>query len=78
MDSAQFDRIAKDLANPSSRRTAMKAVAAGALGLALTRVAPSGADARKCIRNGKRCQRDGQCCSGECRRDVCRRDRDDD
>jgi len=78
MESQQFDRIVKGLGQPASRRTAAKALAVGGLGAALVRLTTSGASARDCRRNGKPCQRDRQCCSGECHRDVCRRDRERD
>lgn len=73
MDSKQFDGITKSLANPASRRVAVKA--AGALGIALTRLTTTGTEARTCRRNGKPCEHDRQRRSKECRRDVCRRDR---
>ena len=76
MESQQFDQITKGLASPASRRTAARALAVGALGVALTRLATPGAEAAGCRRNGKPCERNRQCCSGECHRDVCRRDRE--
>ena len=75
MDSEKFDRIAKSLAQPASRRTAARVVAVGALGAALTRLMTPEAEARRCRKNGKPCERDRQCCSRECHNDVCRRDR---
>ena len=75
MESQQFDHITKGFTGAASRRTAAKALAVGALGVALTRLATPGAEAAGCRRNGKSCRRNGQCCSGECHRDVCRRDR---
>ena len=76
MDNQHFDQITKGLARSSSRRTAAKALAVGALGVALTRLTPTDAEAATCRRNGKPCRRNGQCCSGECHHDVCRRDRE--
>jgi hypothetical protein len=74
MDSQQFDRIVKGLGQPASRRTAAKALAFGGVGAALTKLTSKGAAAAGCRRNGRPCQRNRQCCSGECHRDVCRRD----
>jgi hypothetical protein len=76
MESQQFDRIVKGLGQPTSRRTAAKALAIGGFGALLTRLTTSGAAAAACRRNGSPCQRNGLCCSGECHRDVCRRDRE--
>ena len=76
MESQQFDRIVKGLGRPASRRTAAKTLAVGGLGVALTRLMASDAIAASCRRNGRPCRHNGQCCSGECHRDVCRRDRE--
>jgi len=76
MESQQFDRIVKGLGQPASRRTAAKALAVGGLGTALTRLTAADAAAAMCRRNGKPCERNRQCCSGECHRDICRRDRE--
>ena len=76
MESQHFDQITKGLARPASRRTAARALAVGALGVALTRLTTTGTEAAQCRRNGRPCERNGQCCSGECHRDVCRRDRE--
>jgi hypothetical protein len=78
MESQQFDQIVKGLGQPASRRMAARALAVGGLGVALTRLTTAGAAAAKCRRNGKPCERNRQCCSGECHRDVCRRDRERD
>lgn len=76
MENQHFDQITKGLAHPASRRTAGRALAVGALGVAMTRLTTAGAEAATCRRNGRPCERNGQCCSGECHRDVCRRDRE--
>lgn len=76
MESQQFDRIVKGLGRPAARRTAARALAVGGLGAGLTKLMTSGAAAAGCRRNGRPCQRNGQCCAGECHRDVCRRDRE--
>ena len=76
MESQQFDRIVKGLGQPASRRTVARALAVGGLGAALARLTASDAGAARCLRNGKPCRRNRQCCSGECHHDVCRRDRE--
>jgi hypothetical protein len=78
MESEQFDRIVKGLGQPASRRTAGKAVAMGAIGLALTRLTTSGAEARTCRANGQPCRRNRQCCSRECHHDICEPDNERD
>lgn len=78
MESQQFDRIVKGLGQSASHRMAARALAVGGFGAALTRLTTTGAAAARCRRNGKPCERDRQCCSRECHRDVCRRDRERD
>ena len=79
MDDRRFDGLTRELAAGTSRRRAFKLLAGAALGTALTRMAAADAGAATtCRRNGRRCRTDAQCCSGECHRDVCRRDRERD
>ena len=40
MENQRFDQVTKGLAHPASRRTAARALAVGALGVALTRLVP--------------------------------------
>ena len=74
MDADRFDRLARSLAAPASRRAALKGLAAGALGLALGAVGigEAGATHFGCRHVGKPCARKGQCCSGVCRNGACR------
>ena len=79
MSEHRFDQITQTLASNDSRRGILKSLGGGALGIVLTgltvRAGSAQTTAARCLRNGKPCQRDRQCCSGECHRDVCRRDR---
>jgi hypothetical protein len=72
----QFDQIVKSFGQPATRRATARGLAVGALGILLTRGMTEGAAAQTCRRRGKPCQLDTECCSGECRHDVCRRHRE--
>jgi hypothetical protein len=73
-DHSHFDRIAKTLAAPASRRRTLRGLNFGLLGLGL----PGGAVGKKrrkrqvrfnalgCVNVGNRCRNAGQCCSGIC------------
>jgi hypothetical protein len=66
MDPDRFDRLTRTLIAPS-RRGALRSLAGGALGLALTRLEP--AHAKGCLRDGKPCSPGAKrpckaCCSG--------------
>jgi hypothetical protein len=57
-----------------SRRRACQTLSGGALGAVLAGLGLSDV-AASCRRTGKRCRRNGQCCSGRCKRNKCRRER---
>jgi hypothetical protein len=78
MESKQFDRFVKSLRQPTSRRTAGKAVAMGVMGGTLARLSTSGVEARTCRPNGQPCRRNRQCCSRECHHDICEADNERD
>lgn len=66
MDSRRFDRLTEEMGTASRRavmRVAIAAIAA-AIGVGL---GPRGARA-VCRNPGSRCDRDNQCCSGECKK----------
>jgi hypothetical protein len=72
MDGQQFDRLSKWLvACSNSRRSALRALAAGAMaaawgshGLAV--------DAAKCKKDGGKCKKNKDCCSKKCKGGKCR------
>ncbi len=68
MDQDRFDRIAKSLATPGSRRRVLGGLLGGALGGLLARLGPeeAGATHAGCRHTGATCTRPGQCCSGRC------------
>lgn len=65
MDQPRVDQLARHLAAGSSRRRALRVLAAGALG-PLLGFAGEPAKAEACLRDGKVCKRGSQCCSGRC------------
>jgi len=76
LDERRFDSLIKALAFVS-RRTALRAAAKGALGLAFARGVPGGLEVQEAIAKGcrkkrKDCKRDRQCCSGICKKRTCR------
>ncbi len=74
MDGRRFDEVAK-AAGTGTGGTALKVLAGGALAVLLGRATSQQASAAVCRPNGRVCRLDRQCCSGECRRDRCIRDR---
>jgi hypothetical protein len=76
MGDQRFDSLARHLASGTSRRRALRALAAGTLGL-LGGMLGNRAVAKACLREGKDCKRGSQCCSGSCQgkkgKQKCRR-----
>jgi hypothetical protein len=73
MDNCRFDNLTRVIAAQADRRTAVKRFAGGLAALAaLARVelgfAQDVEGEIKCLDNGSRCRRSGQCCSLKCRR----------
>ena len=68
MDANRFDALTRRLSASGSRRTALRAVAAGVVAAALGLRGPEEAGAKACSRNRARCGRagDAPCCSGRC------------
>jgi hypothetical protein len=71
MDRNRFDNLARTLAEPATRRTALAIAGrtiAAALGLTATRriILPDGADAASCRALGGTCSSNASCCSGVC------------
>ena len=62
MDGDRFDRIARTLAAPGSRRRVLGGLLGG----------DRAAADHGCRHPGRECARDGQCCSGDCRDGTCR------
>jgi hypothetical protein len=64
-----FDELARGLASGGlSRRRALKLMGAALVGSALASlgIGEAAADAPGCKRNGKKCRKNHQCCSGNC------------
>jgi hypothetical protein len=72
MDSTKFDDLTKVLATSTSRRQALKTIAATTLGgiLGLSGLG-SALAAQKCRGLGSRCTHGEQCCSNYCANNVC-------
>ena len=69
MDGNRFDDLTRALrAGSGSRRAVLKGLAGTALAALFGRVAAEDAAAAVCKQGGGRCRRDGECCSGNCRR----------
>jgi hypothetical protein len=69
-----FDALARGLASGSiSRGRALKLMGAALVGgtLASLGIGEAAADPPGCKRNGKKCKRDPQCCSGKCEGGKC-------
>jgi len=68
MDPTRFDEFTRTLATTTSRRHAFRALAATAVGgiFGLGQIDDALAKKRKCRSNGKDCNNDHQCCSGNC------------
>ena len=67
MDSTRFDGLARDLASPSTRRQALRTLAATGLGLGIARLGLDGTDAKgkgKKKRVTERCKKREQCGGG--------------
>jgi hypothetical protein len=65
MEPSQFDELTKALATATSRRQAIKAIAATTHGSVLG-LAGVGTALAKCKQDGEKCRHDHQCCSGSC------------
>jgi hypothetical protein len=74
MDDRRFDNFARILAaGTASRRVTARLLAGGALAAVLGRIAIEEAAAAVCKQGGRRCTRNGECCSRTCRnRGTCR------
>ena len=74
MDPTRFDRLARSLAAPATRRAALQGLAAGGLGAALGLLGwrEAGATHYFCRHVGTGCGSGRQCCSGRCRNGTCR------
>ncbi|MFM9107699.1 MAG: hypothetical protein ACKOWF_13485 [Chloroflexota bacterium] len=76
MDTARFERLARQLAGTRSRRDAARVLAA-ALAAALPGAAsaagpnPEGIPIISCKIPGELCQGDQACCSGHCKQGIC-------
>jgi hypothetical protein len=66
MESSRFDDLAKTLATATSRRQALKAIAATTLGSFLGLSGIGNVFAKPCTPNGKHCNSNTVCCSGFC------------
>lgn len=67
-----FDELTRGLASGSiSRGKALRLMGAALVGGALASVGIGEASADDCKRNGKRCKKDKQCCSGNCEGGTC-------
>ncbi len=70
MDTHRFDELTKAVATATSRRQALKTIAATALGSILG-LGGIGTAFAKCKPNGIGCNINSQCCSGGCCRGTC-------
>ena len=69
MDPANFDGFVRALATQGTRRSVLRRGAVGALGAVLAGLgAREPAAAAECRGRDSECRRDGQCCSGKCRK----------
>jgi hypothetical protein len=68
MEPSRFDELTKALATATSRRQALKTIAATTIGsiLGLSGIGTVFAKPPKCHRNGLGCDTNSQCCSGYC------------
>jgi hypothetical protein len=67
MDGQRFDRLTRMIA---SRRGVVRGLAAVVIGGSALGVADADARISTCRRGRQTCQRDNQCCSGQCRRGI--------
>ncbi len=70
MEPSRFDELTKALATSTSRRQALKAIAATALGSILG-LGGIGTALANCKPNGYGCNIRTQCCSGQCQHGTC-------
>lgn len=70
MDDGRFDLWTRALSHPRTRRAALRAFTSGSLSCLgwLRRVN----DAAACRKSGKKCKKDKQCCTKQCKRKKCR------
>jgi hypothetical protein len=71
MNGSRFDLIGTWLATGNSRRTTVRALAAGALATGLGGLG-LGEAAAKCNKNGHKCRKRKECCSKTCKGGTCR------
>jgi hypothetical protein len=72
MESSQFDALTQAIAPGASRRLAVRALSATALGALATRLGVPSAEA-KCKQVGKKCKKGDKCCGGaKCKGKRCR------
>jgi hypothetical protein len=71
MEPTKFDDLTKALATATSRRQALKTIAATTLGSILGLSGIGTAFAKTCEPNGHNCSYDKQCCSGLCHNHTC-------
>jgi hypothetical protein len=64
MDSTRFDILSRKLAATSSRRGAIRTMAAAGLGLGLARIGLESAEAKKKKNLGARCKKSNECKGG--------------
>lgn len=76
MERPWMDDLARGLTG-RSRRSAIKLIGGAVIGAVFAHRGAESTAAAMCRHNGQRCERNRQCCSGECHRDICRRDRPD-
>jgi len=66
MDGQRFDMLARSLATRDSRRSFIRTAIGLALGGVGIELGTDSADAKKCVRGGKKCKKHSECCSGQC------------
>jgi len=73
MGGERFDAVTRSLAKTQSRRQALKLIGGGLAGavFAVLGVGEATADPGGCKRNGKKCKKNDQCCSGICQNGQC-------
>ncbi len=76
MERPWVDNLARGMTG-RSRRSAIKLIGGALIGAVFAHRGAESTAAAMCRHNGQPCERNRQCCSGECHRDICRRDRPD-
>src|SRR5690242_18599315 len=73
MDPTKFDELTKVLVTPTSRRQALKALAATTVGgiLSISGIGTVFAKKKPCQSPAESCHNDKQCCSGTCCEGLC-------